>query len=60
MAVQLKPQTWKVINTDISEMNFVGCAKVQTKSWNDAQTSENVQNLEFLPKNAFIEDKYVE
>ena len=32
-------------------MNFVGCTKVQTKSWNDAQTSENI---EFLPKNAFI------
>jgi hypothetical protein len=35
-------------------MNFVGCAKVQTKNWNDAQTSENVQNLEFLLKNALI------
>ena len=35
-------------------MNFVGCTKVQTKSGNDAQTSEIVQNLGFLPKNAFI------
>ena len=41
------------LDTDISEMNFVGC-KGQTKSWNDVQTSENMQNLEFLPKNAFI------
>jgi len=43
------------------ELNFVDCAKVQTKSWNDAQTSkndaqtsENVQNLKLLQKNAFI------
>ena len=39
---------------DIWEVTFVGCAKVQTKSWNDAQTFENGQNLEFLPKIAFI------
>ena len=37
-----------------SEVNFIGHIKVQTKSWNDAQTSENVQNLDLLWKNAFI------
>ena len=41
------------LDTDISEMNFVGC-KGQTKSWNDVQTSENMQNFELVPKNAFI------
>ena len=37
------------LDTDISEMNF---------GWNDIQTSENMQNLEFLPKNAFRADGY--
>jgi len=38
-----------------SEANFVGHTKVQTKSWTHAQTSEDVQNLDLLRKNAFIQ-----
>jgi len=52
--MQLKPQTWKVINTDISEVNFVGCTKVQTKVEMMHKPLKMCKILNFLPKNAFI------
>ena len=49
MILQVQPND--VVKWLSSDVNLIGHTKVQIKSWNDTQTSENVQNLEFLPIN---------